>query len=161
MPKRNSKFYFAREKRIMKMLGLTPTIASGSGWKEKEDGYNDNVIAQLKSTEAESFRITLDDLKKLEYHAMVDHKAPAFFVDFIGPDKLYLVVDVENIEEVYQYMFAKEESTANKLEATSITYELTDDTGLELIEVRKTVGSGDKKQYWDDKQKEYENRRKK
>lgn len=155
--KRSSKFYFDREKQIMRRLELTPTIASGSKWVEKEDGYNDEVLAQLKSTEHESFRITLDDLKKLEYHAAVDHKAPAFFIDFITEDRLYLVVEVSNVEEVYNSMFNKESPTSVEPAAAELI-DLVADTGEAVGRV--AVGSGDKKKYWEDQQKANENKRK-
>jgi len=144
----------------MKMLGLTPTIASGSKWVEKEDGYNDEVLAQLKSTEHGSFRITMDDLKKLEYHAMVEHKAPVFLIDFIKPDRLYLVVEVNNIQEVYNHLFSNKDSAVRVLEP-SITKELLqrdkDDTISQMN--RRRITSGNKEKFWEDRQQEYENRR--
>lgn len=105
MAARSSKFWFKHEKEILKRLGLTPTARSGSGWIEKEDGYTDHVLAQLKSTEASSYRITLDDLRKLEYHAAVENKIPLFIIDFVEPDRQYLVLDVDHIKEVYETMF--------------------------------------------------------
>lgn len=160
MAKRPIKWYFKREKEIMKMLGLTPTKASGSGWKEKEDGYNDHVLAQLKSTDASSYRITLDDINKLEYHAMVEHKAPVFLIDFIKPDRLYLVVEVNNIQEVYNHLFGNKDSAVRALEP-SITKELLqrdkDDITSQLN--RRRITSGNKEKFWEDRQQEYENRR--
>lgn len=144
----------------MKMLGLTPTIASGSKWVEKEDGYNDEVLAQLKSTEHGSFRITMDDLKKLEYHAMVEHKAPVFLIDFIKPDRLYLVVEVNNIQEVYNHLFGNNLSMANKPQPTIINELLQkdqDETASQLN--RCKITSGNKEKFWEEKQQEYENRR--
>ena len=158
--KRPIKWYFKREKEIMQRLGLTPTKGSGSGWKEKEDGYNDRVLAQLKSTDASSYRITLDDIKKLEYHAMVEHKAPVFLIDFIKPDRLYLVVEVNNIQEVYNHLFGNKDSAVRALEP-SITKELLqrdkDDITSQLN--RRRITSGNKEKFWEDRQQEYENRR--
>jgi hypothetical protein len=158
--KRPIKWYFKREKEIMERLGLTPTKASGSGWKEKEDGYNDHVLAQLKSTDASSYRITLDDINKLEYHAMVEHKAPVFLIDFIKPDKLYLVVEVNNIQEVYNHLFGNNLSMANKPQPTIINELLQkdqDETASQLN--RRKIASGNKEKFWEDRQQEYENRR--
>ncbi len=162
MAKRPTKWYFKREKEIMERLGLTPTKASGSGWKEKEDGYNDHVLAQLKSTDANSYRITLDDIKKLEYHAMVEHKAPVFLIDFIKPDKLYLVVEVNNIQEVYNHLFGNNLSMAYKPQSTIINELLQkdqDETASQLN--RRKITSGNKEKFWEEKQQEYENRRSK
>ena len=56
--KRTGKFYRKNEAEVMKSLGLIPTKNSGSGWIEKEDGQNDYVICQLKSTDAQSIKVT-------------------------------------------------------------------------------------------------------
>ena len=49
--KRTGKFYFRNEKEVLKSLGLTPTPQSGAGWVAKEDGENEIILAQLKSTD--------------------------------------------------------------------------------------------------------------
>ena len=58
---RNGKFYRKNEREVMKNLGLKPTKNSGSGWIEKEDGENETIIAQLKSTDSESIKVNLLD----------------------------------------------------------------------------------------------------
>lgn len=50
--KRSGKFYRKNEAEVMESLGLKPTKNSGSGWVEKEDGQSDEIICQLKSTDA-------------------------------------------------------------------------------------------------------------
>lgn len=97
--KRTGKWYSKNEKEVMQKLGLTPTKQSGAGWKEKEDGYNEKILAQLKSTDADSYRVKLDDLRKLEYHAAVEHKTPAFVIDFIGKG-LYVLCRVDDLNNV-------------------------------------------------------------
>ena len=62
--KRSGKFYRKNEAEVMKALGLVPTKNSGSGWIEKEDGQNENVICQLKSTDAQSIRIVQKDIHR-------------------------------------------------------------------------------------------------
>ena len=52
--KRTGKFWRKNERDVMERLGLEPTPNSGSGWIAKEDGQSDDVICQLKSTDAES-----------------------------------------------------------------------------------------------------------
>ena len=37
------------------------------------------------------------DLKKLEFHAEVDHKIPLFLVQFLKVDKIYAGIEVSNI----------------------------------------------------------------
>ncbi len=101
MQKRSGKFYSKNEKETLKKLGLTPSPASGAGWVIKEDGENETLMVQLKSTDASSYRVNKIDLKKLEYHAMVSNKIPVFLVQFLQDDRLYAIVDVDNIEELY------------------------------------------------------------
>ena len=55
--KRSGKFYRKNEQDVMRSLGLEPTPNSGSGWIVKEDGQTDDLICQLKSTDANSIRI--------------------------------------------------------------------------------------------------------
>ena len=67
--KRSGKFYSKNEKETLRKLGLRPIPFSGAGWIEKEGGENENVLVQLKSTEASSYRVDMLDIKKLEYHS--------------------------------------------------------------------------------------------
>ena len=48
--RRHQKDWFDREKKVMEKLGLRPQPQSGAGWR-KEDGENDYVLCQLKSTD--------------------------------------------------------------------------------------------------------------
>jgi hypothetical protein len=98
--KRTGKWYNENEKKTLLGIGLTPTKQSGAGFTEKEDGYNDKILAQLKSTDASSYRLTLDDLEKLKYHAMVEHKLPLFIIQFLSTDELYLVLKYEDIKDI-------------------------------------------------------------
>ena len=63
--KRTTKFYRDNEADVMSALGFVPTSNSGAGWIEKEDGQNDYLIAQLKSTDAMSISIHQKDIKIL------------------------------------------------------------------------------------------------
>lgn len=98
--KRSGKFYRKNEKEVMKSLGLKPTINSGSTWIEKEDGQNEYVICQLKSTDANSIRIQKKDLDTLNYNASVVHKIPVFAIQFLQSNEVYLLVSPENLQEV-------------------------------------------------------------
>ncbi|WAX05092.1 hypothetical protein AB434P2_00014 [Agathobaculum phage AB434P2] len=101
MPKRSGKFYSQNEKRTLKALGLTPAPASGAGWVVKEDGENETLMVQLKSTDSLSYRISRLDMKKLEFHAEVSNKVPVFLVQFLKDDRLYAIVDVNNIDDLF------------------------------------------------------------
>lgn len=101
MPKRSGKFYSQNEKRTLKALGLTPASASGAGWVVKEDGENETLMVQLKSTDSLSYRVSRLDMKKLEFHAEVSNKVPVFLVQFLKDDRLYAIVDVNNIDDLF------------------------------------------------------------
>lgn len=100
--KRSGKFYSRNEKKTLMALGLTPAPASGAGWVIKEDGENDVVMVQLKSTDASSYRLNMLDMKKLEYHAMVSSKVPVFLVQFLKQDKLYAIVDIADLQDLHR-----------------------------------------------------------
>lgn len=88
----------------MRRLGLEPTKNSGSGWIEKEDGQSEDVICQLKSTDAASIKVSKQDLDTLQYNASVSHKLPVFVLQFISSGELYLVLKPEVLEEVAKYL---------------------------------------------------------
>lgn len=98
--KRNTKWYRKNEAEVMESLGLTPTKNSGSGWIEKADGQNEDVICELKSTDANSYRLHLQDLQKLQHHSNVSHKVPVFAVQFIQAEEVYLVVKPEDLMDL-------------------------------------------------------------
>lgn len=112
--KRSGKFYRKNEAEIMRMLGLNPTKNSGSGWIEKEDGQSDDVICQLKSTDAESIRIHKKDLDVLSYNAAVAHKLPVFAVQFLQSNEVYLMVKPEMLCEAAKYIETGEYTTADE-----------------------------------------------
>ena len=98
--KRSGKFYRRNEKEIMQQLGLNPTPNSGSGWVVKEDGENDNCICQLKSTDAQSIKVSLDDIHTLDYHALVSHKTPIFAIQFLKTNEVFLLIKSQELQEV-------------------------------------------------------------
>lgn len=98
--KRSGKFYYKNEAKVLKELGFTPSPGSGNGWVVKEDGYNEHAMVQLKSTDAASYRISLFDIKQLEYHAKVEHKLPIFLVQFLKENKVYAIVDVAELDQL-------------------------------------------------------------
>ena len=102
--KRSGKFYRRNEEDVMRRLGLEPTKNSGSGWIEKEDGQSENVICQLKSTDAQSISIKKKDLDVLQYNASVVHKLPVFAIQFLQTDEVFLVMSPEVLEDVAKYL---------------------------------------------------------
>lgn len=102
MAKRNVKFYFKNEKALMRELGLNPVPGSGNG-AIKEDGQNDYIIAQLKSTDAASITIKQTDVNALFYNAHVTHKIPIFINQFLDGHVL-ISMRLEDIPEVANYI---------------------------------------------------------
>lgn len=97
--KRTIKYYRKNEREVMEDLGLKPTKNSGAGWIEKEDGQNEQIIAQLKSTDKNSIRVNKTDLDTLFYNAAVSHKTPVFVLQFLETDEIYFILrpcDVES-----------------------------------------------------------------
>lgn len=136
---RSGKWYRRNEREVMESFGLQPTKNSGSGWIEKEDGENENILCQLKSTDAHSIKINTDDLQKLEYHAVVAHKLPLFLVQFIGTGDVYCVIKPAHIADIADYI--KNGTTM----ANSNDNELGLDIGMDHIArpKRKTIASSD------------------
>lgn len=112
--RRSGKFYRKNEAEVMQRLGMRPTINSGSGWIEKEDGQSDELICQLKSTDAQSIRIQQKDLHTLLHNAAVTHKLPVFAIQFLQTNEVYLLVKPEQLEEVANYIQTGEYTTANE-----------------------------------------------
>ena len=102
--KRSGKFYRNNEASVMKMLGLNPTPNSGSGWIVKEDGDSEDIICQLKSTDANSIRVDKKDIDTLIYHGIVSHKVPVFAIQFLKDNEVYLLVRPEDLYDVSRLM---------------------------------------------------------
>lgn len=102
--KRSGKFYRRNEAEVMKMLGFKPTVNSGSGWIEKEDGQSENAICQLKSTDASSIKVNKKDLDVLSYNASVAHKIPVFAIQFLQSNEVYLILKPDLLSEVSKYI---------------------------------------------------------
>lgn len=100
---RKVKFWFKNEKEVMQRLGFKPVKGSGSGWVHKEDGESEVALAQLKSTEAESYRLNYLDIEKLEYHASVSHKLPVFVIEFLNRGT-YLLFNANDLDSLYQFL---------------------------------------------------------
>lgn len=102
--KRSGKFYRKNEREVMQSLGLQPTYNSGSGWIEKEDGQNEDVICQLKSTDAQSIKINQKDIRILEKNALTSHKIPLFAIQFLNTDEVWLMIKPEDLVDMAEYI---------------------------------------------------------
>lgn len=102
--KRTGKFYRKNEAQVMESLGLRPTKNSGAGWVEKEDGENDYIMCQLKSTDAQSIRVNLSDIQVLEVHAAVSHKLPIFAIQFLATGDIWVMAKPADFCSVAEYM---------------------------------------------------------
>lgn len=149
MPKRPQRFYLKNEADVMRDLGLTPTKGSGSGWVEKEDGYNDKVLAQLKSTDAKSIRIQLLDVEKLELNANTSHRIPVFVVQFLQTGDIFLMARPMDIPDVAQYIECGE---CNVPDEVVVDVTTCDDQEPKLMKVK----TGNRKKFWADRAKEWE-----
>lgn len=151
---RSQKWYLKNEAEVMKDLGLKPTKGSGGGWIEKEDGQNDYVIAQLKSTDKESYKLNKLDLEKLEYNAMVTKKIPIFIIQFLSDDSRYALMAIEDIPKIAEYINTGE--VANVSDEEIIILE---DTKTKPPKKVISSGSSARERFNKQKQKEWENRR--
>lgn len=102
--RRSGKWYRNNERSVMEQLGLEPTPNSGSGWVVKEDGQNDAVLCQLKSTDASSIRIQLQDVQTLQYNADVAHKLPVFVIQYINSGDVLCIVRPEDLPAIAKYL---------------------------------------------------------
>ena len=102
--KRSGKFYRKNEAEVMRSLGLNPTYNSGSGWIEKEDGQNDYIICQLKSTDAQSIKVNQKDIRVLENNAFVCHKIPVFCINFLNVNENWLMIRPKDLQDVAEYI---------------------------------------------------------
>jgi hypothetical protein len=159
MQKRTNKFYRKNEAELMKRIGLKPTINSGSGWIEKEDGENETLICQLKSTDADSIKINLLDLQKLFYHANISHKTGVFIIQFLNTNEEYIMCKREDVCEVAQGLLDGQEYNfiADDKSATS------DITVRTEAKVKNTIKSGSKNarnKFYAEREKNYNGKRK-
>ena len=149
--KRSGKFYSKNEKETLSKLGLRPIPFSGAGWVEKEDGENEFSLVQLKSTEASSYRVDMLDIKKLEYHASVSNKVPIFLIQFLKHDKIYALVNLEDLDELHEIFNNKEKVVKKKV----------GDCYAEASVSKKMIQSSSKarKQFFEEKEKQYAKRK--
>ena len=157
--KRSGKFYRKNEQEVMRSLGLEPTPNSGSGWICKEDGVTDDLIRQLKSTDANSIKINKNDLDTLEYNSLVEHKLPVFAIQFLQSNEVYLVLRPEDLKDVVKFIKTGKVSEERFLGVEELTGDSTDS---ELDVPRKKIVSSSKsrKAFMNEHEKQFEKKSK-
>lgn len=151
---RKQKWYLKNEEEVMKDLGLKPSKGSGNGWIEKEDGENDYVLAQLKSTDKQSYKLNHLDLQRLEYNASVSKKIPIFILQFLSNDSRYALVAIEDLPDIAEYI--KTGNLEKPREEPILT--LDDKPKKRKKPVIKSSASA-REEYFAQKQKEWEERK--
>lgn len=112
--KRSTKWYRQNEREVAEMFDMQPTKNSGAGWIEKEDFQNDYLLAQLKSTDAQSISIKKKDIDILEYNALVSHKVPLFMIQFIESNECFVLCRPSDIVYLAQYLKEKKVEKKSK-----------------------------------------------
>lgn len=150
MNKRSTKFYRKNEAEVMKALGLKPTVNSGAGWIEKEDGQSEHVIAQLKSTDKMSMSIKLQDINILEYNAGVVHKLPIFVIQFIQTGDIFIMARPENLPGLHELI----ETGTVQVQGSDIVIEdsAPDEQQQKLPKIKSSSKS--RRKFWQEKEKE-------
>ena len=153
MAKRTTRFYRKNEAEVMEALGLRPTKNSGAGWVEKEDGQNDYLIAQLKSTDAASIKVNLRDIDIMEANALVTHKVPVFVIQFLGTGDIFIMARPHDMANVVEYI------NTGSCQRPSDGFEISEGKTPNIKQIKSSEGS--RNAFWDNKRKEaeqYENR---
>jgi hypothetical protein len=101
------------EKETMLSLGLQPTALSGAGWISKEDGENQKIIAQLKSTEGKSVSVKKIDIDDLVKHGRISRKVPVFVVCFYGSEP-WVMARASQLGKAAKYLGKAKDSKATE-----------------------------------------------
>lgn len=153
--KRSGKFYRKNEQEVMRSLGLEPTPNSGSGWIVKEDGQTDDLICQLKSTDANSIKINKNDLDTLEYNSLVEHKLPVFAIQFLQSNEVYLVLRPEDLKDIVKFIKTGKVSEERFLGVEELTGDSTD-SDVENQPRKKIVSSSkSRKAFMNEQEKQF------
>ncbi len=155
---RSAKWYFKNEKEVMESLGLEPTPGSGSGWVNKEDGENEHILAQLKSTDKGSYSLKQLDLQKLEYNASVAQKIPIFLVQFLKSNDMYVLCNLQDIPEIAEYINTGE----IKDKGNDLVSSLSEALETKPKKPKKTISSSKnaREKFHAERNKQFENRKK-
>ena len=92
-------FWAKHEKEVMRQLHLNPQPASGASWLKPEDGENNAIVAQLKSTKGGAITIRRTVIVDLINHALISHKVPVLVLDFVD-SFLFVAFRIQDLEEL-------------------------------------------------------------
>ena len=98
--RRSGRDWLKNEREVMELIGLEQVPGSGSSWLAREDGSTEDVLCQLKSTDASSIRVQKKDVDELLVNAAVEHKLPVFAIQFRESNEVYLVVRPLDVPDV-------------------------------------------------------------
>lgn len=146
---RSFKFYRKNEEEVMRSLGLKPTKNSGSGWIEKEDGQNDYVICQLKSTDAQSIKVNQKDIRTLEKNATIEHKIPVFAIQFLNTGEVWLMIKPDDLPDASEYILTGS-LKENRFEQLGIDLEASED--IRIISHKSIKSSGSSRERFHEQQ---------
>ena len=106
----------------MESLGMKQVKGSGNQWSSsREDGENEYLLCQLKSTDAQSIRIQQVDIRKLEEHAQISHRTPIFAIQFLNTGEVWLMAKPEDVPFVAEYIkTGKTEKRENVIEVKDV-----------------------------------------
>lgn len=157
---KKAKFWFKNEKEVMKKLGFEPVKGSGSGWIHKEDGESEFALAQLKSTEAESYKLNYLDIQKLEYHASVSHKLPVFVIEFLNRGT-YFLVNTNDLDKLNCLVRGK--SDGREKDDMVATLDIFDAMGSDRVDTRKNVkvksSRQERERFFKEREKQWKSKR--
>ena len=121
---------------------------------EKEDGQNDYLSCQLKSTDAQSIKVNQKDIRVLEYNAAIEHKVPVFAIQFLNTGEVWLMAKPEDLKDVSEFI------ETGKVEKVDLGIDL----GGEEVRTRtiKCVAGGNGKsrvQFYEEQKKRFDKTR--
>lgn len=102
--RRSGRDWYKNEREVMELLGFKQVPGSGSSWIAREDGENEHCLCQLKSTDAQSIRVQLQDIHELQVHAAVSHKTPVFAIQFRESNEVFLLVKPDDTRFLSDYI---------------------------------------------------------
>lgn len=102
--RRSGKDWLNNEREVMELLGLKQVPGSGSSWIAREDGQNDYILCQLKSTDKQSIRVQLQDIHELQVNAMTEHKTPVFAIQFRETNEVFLLVSPIDLQFAAEFL---------------------------------------------------------
>jgi hypothetical protein len=90
----------AQEKFAASDLGGSVVVASGAKWHSKGDVKSSSILLECKTTEADSYRVRAEDLKKLVLQAIMAGRVPVMQIE-LGNDTKWALIEWELFLEVW------------------------------------------------------------